>query len=74
MNYKNLSDELKINIMNYLDYETNIALSETNKNNNDLYKKIKNNNYTPILIFIYFFYLFYYLFLITTIFVYHFNL
>ena len=48
MNYENLSDDLKINIMSYLDYETNIALSQTNKNNNNLYKKIKSNNYISI--------------------------
>jgi len=48
MNYENLSDDLKINVMSYLDYETNIALSQTNKNNNILYDKIKKNNYIPL--------------------------
>ncbi len=44
MNYENLSEELKINIISYLDYETNAFLSYTNKQNHNLYKKIKNNN------------------------------
>ena len=48
MNYENLSDELKINIMSYLDYETNASLSYSNKRNYTLYKKIKENNYISI--------------------------
>lgn len=48
MNYEKLSEELKINVISYLDYETNVSLSNTNKRNYNLYKKIKENNYISL--------------------------
>ncbi len=48
MNYDKLSNDVKINVMSYLDYETIVSLGNTNKNNNILYKELKNNNYIPL--------------------------
>ncbi len=48
MNYEKLSNDLKINIMSYLDYETIENLGNTNKNNNILYKELKNKNYISL--------------------------
>ncbi len=43
MSYDILSDEIKIKIQSYLDYESIINLSQTNKLNNVLYKNICKN-------------------------------
>lgn len=48
MKYEKLSDETKINVMSYLDYETIASLGNTNKNNYVLYKKIKDQQYIPL--------------------------
>ncbi len=48
MSYDNLSNDLKINVMSYLDYETIASLGNTNKNNNILYKELKNKDYIPL--------------------------
>ncbi len=49
MSYEKLSDETKILIHSYLDYESMIELSKTNRNNNQLYKSIENKKYIPII-------------------------
>lgn len=48
MNYEKLSENIKINVMSYLDYETNTSLSLTNKSNNFLYNKIKETKYVSL--------------------------
>ncbi len=48
MSYDKLSDEVKIHVMNYLDYETIAFLGNTNKSNHTLYKKLKEKNYIPL--------------------------
>ncbi len=44
-----VSDELKIHIQSYLDYESIIELSKTNKRNHDLYQIVKKKELFPLL-------------------------
>ncbi len=49
MSYEKLSNDLKIHIQSYLEYESIHELSKTNHNNRNLYKSLEKNPIIPLI-------------------------